>query len=454
MRHEKGISGDLPRLAADRAAALIAELTGARVASGIVDNDPGPHPERVIEIDTGRMTRLLGFPVDAADMARWIGPLGFTVEDGGDGTAEVTVPLYRQDVVQPADVAEDVARARGYDRVPSPLPSPDLPEHRPDPSGRRHVLRRVLAGLGLDEVVTHALIGPADLERSGFEASGEHLVRVANPLSEEHAILRPVPYPSVFAALAENVRQRRTDVALFEVGKSYRYRSGGSPGELAQAGGGYRETWNVGIGLLGHATDRYPGEATRPWDIADLKGIVDALHAAMGLPAPSYRAESAEERHAHLHPGRAARVVDQAGKSYGSLGEAHPLVTAAWDLPRPPMVAALHLDPGGMFALTPLSERAGPVPGAQPIDRDLAVIVDETTPVGELIRIARQNGGALLASVRLFDAYRGPQVGEGRVSYALALRFQPTTAADEPAVARAMDKIAGSLRHHLGAEIR
>jgi phenylalanyl-tRNA synthetase beta chain len=380
--------------------------------------------------------------------------MGFGVADRGDGRVAVTVPLYRQDVVIPADVAEEVARARGYDTVPSPLPSPDLPEHRPDPSGRRHALRRVLAGLGLDEVVTHALIGPTDLERSGFDSRGDHLVRVANPLSEEHAILRPVPYPSVFSALAENVRQRRTDIALFEVGKTYRYRSGGGHGELPQAGGSYRETWNVGIGLLGHATARYPGEPPREWDVADLKGIVDALHEAMGVPLPTYRAETADERHAHLHPGRAARIADATGKSYGSIGEAHPTVAAAWDLPRAPMIAALHLDPGGMFALETRSLRAGPVPGSQPVDRDLAVVVDEATPVGELLRITRQNGGALLASISLFDAYRGPQIGEGRVSYALALRFQPGSEADHPAVARAMEKIAGALRHHLAAEIR
>jgi phenylalanyl-tRNA synthetase beta chain len=454
MRHEKGISADLPRYAADRAVALIAEITGARVASGIVDNDPGPHAERTIQVDPARMSRLLGVPVDPGAMAGWLEPMGFGVEDAGDDRLAVTVPLWRQDVVIPADVAEEVARARGYDTVPSPLPSPDLPEHRPDPSGRRHALRRVLAGLGLDEVVTHALIGPEDLVRTGFEAEGEHLVRVANPLSAEHAILRPVPYPSVLAALAENVRQRGTDLALFEVGKTYRYRSGGSHGELPQAGGSYRETWNVGIGLLGMATGRFPGEPPRPWDVADLKGIVDALHEATGLPAPTYRAETPEERHSHLHPGRAARITDANGKSYGSVGEAHPSVTAAWDLPRAPMVAAIHLDPGGMFALEPRSSRAGTVPGAQPVDRDLAVVVDEATPVGELLRIARQNGGALIASVSLFDAYRGPQIGEGRVSYALALRFQPESAADEKAVARAVDKIGGALRHHLAAEIR
>ncbi|HJT63615.1 MAG TPA: phenylalanine--tRNA ligase subunit beta [Candidatus Limnocylindria bacterium] len=453
-RHEKGISVDLPRLAADRAAALIAEITGAQVATGIVDNDPGPHAERVIAVDTARMTRLLGFPVELEAMVDWLEPLGFSVADRGDGRADVTVPLYRQDVVIPADVAEEVARARGYDTVPSPLPSPDLPPHRPDPSGQRHALRRALAGFGLDEVVTHALIGPDDLDRTGFDPESEHLVRVANPLSPEHAILRPIPYPSVFAALAENVRQRRTDLALFEVGKTYRYRSGAGRGELAQAGGAYRETWNVGIGLLGSSGKRRPGEPSRPWDIADLKGLVDAAHEAMGRPAPGYRAETAEERHAHLHPGRAARIVDDAGRSYGSLGEAHPAVAEAWGLPGRPLVAAIHLEPGGMFDVAPRTERAVPVPAAQPIDRDLAVVVDAGTPVGEVLRLAAQNGGPLLVDVSLFDEYRGAQIGEGRVSYGLALRFQPMSVADEKAVARAMDKIGGALRHHLGAEIR
>jgi phenylalanyl-tRNA synthetase beta chain len=452
MRHEKGISADLPRLAADRAAALIAEITGARVASGIVDNDPGPHERRVVAVSPTRTTRLLGFPVDADQMTSLLAPLGFEVAAQGEDVA-VTVPLYRQDVVLAADVAEEVARAHGYDRIPGRLPEAALPPSRPDPSERRHALRRILAGLGLDEVVTHAMIGPADLSRTGFPASGEHLVIAANPLSEEHSIMRPVPYPSVFAALAENVRQRRADLALFEVGKQYRHRSNPG-GELAQAGSAYAEAWTVGIGLLGAASPRYPGEPTRGWDVADLKGIVDALHEALGLPLPGYRAESAEERHPHLHPGRAARITDATGKSYGSLGEAHPEVAEAWGLPDRPLVAAIHLQPGGLFDLEPRSERAGPVPGAQPIDRDLAVVVDAAAPLGELLRVVRQNAGPLLASVELFDEYRGPQVGEGRVSYALALRFQPITIADEPAVIRAMDKIAGALRHHLGAEIR
>lgn len=458
MRHEKGISPDLPRLAVDRAAALIADITGARVAVGIVDNDPGPHPRRVVEVDIVRASRLLGIPVDAAGAAEWLAPLGFDTTDLDAVRLAVTVPAYRLDVSGAADVAEELARAYGYDRIPGKLPAAELPPSRPDPSEPRHRLRRVLAGLGLDEVVTHALIGPADLSRSGFDAAASHLVRVANPLSEEHAILRPVPYPSVLSALAENVRQRRTDLAIFEVGKIYRYRppaaSGRSSAELAQAAGAYHEAWTVGIGLLGSTTPRYPGEAAREWDVADLKGILDALHAALGMPTPAYRPETPAEHHPHLHPGRAARVVDGRDRSYGSLGEVQPAVAMSWDLPGRPLVAALHLEPNGLFDLPPLSPRAGPVPAAQPVDRDLAVVVDAATPVGELLRLARRNAGPMLADLHLFDTYRGAQVGEGRISYGLAFRFQPQSVADERAVDRAMDKIRGALRHHLGAEIR
>lgn len=453
MRHEKGISPDLPRLAADRAAALIAEITGARVAVGIVDNDPGPHERHRVVVDPPRLERLLGIPLGENDVSAALAPLGFETEAGGEGQLTVTIPLHRGDVRLMADVAEEVARVHGYDRIPGQLPHSALPPFRSDPGEPRHRLRRVLAGLGLDEVITHALIGPADLERSGFETNAPHFVRVANPLSEEHAILRPVPYPSVLSALAENVRQRRTDLAIFEVGKIYRHRAGHA-GELAQAGAAYHEAWIVGIGLLGSTGARFPGEASRDWDVADLKGIVDAVHHALGWPAPTYRPETPEERHRHLHPGRSARLISAEDRSYGSIGEVHPRVGAAWDLPGRPVVAAIHLEPNGLFDLPPIGSRAEALPAAQPVDRDLAVVVDASTPAGELLRLARRNAGPLLADLRLFDVYRGPQIGAGRVSYGLAFRFQPAGPADDRAIDRAMDKIRGALQHHLAAEIR
>jgi phenylalanyl-tRNA synthetase beta chain len=462
MRHEKGIGPDLPRFAADRAARLIAESTGARVASGVVDNDPGPHPQRTVGVSLARMERLLGITLAPTPVGDLLRPLGFETAVDGDALS-VTVPSFRRDVVLPQDVAEEVARAYGYGRIEGRLPSGELPPYRPDPGEPRHRVRRILAGLGLNEVVMHALIGPADLQRSGYDAADAGLVRVANPISEEHAILRPVPYPSMLRALAENVRQRRSDPWLFEVGKTYwqadaaagaapRHVADAMPRHADTAGTGRFEAWHVTIGLLGPRAPRNPGSTVRDADVAELKGIVEALHEGLGAPRPAFRAETAEERHPHLHAGRAGRIVDAAGRAYGSIGEVDPRVAEGWGLVGRPVMATMHL--GQLLALVPHSLRVGPPPAAQPLDRDLAVVVDDATPLGDVVRITRTTGAPLLRSVQLFDVYRGEQIGEGKVSYALALRFQPEAPGEERAVDKAMKRIQGALQHHLGAEIR
>ena len=452
MRHEKGIGHHLPRVAADRAALLIAEITGARVAAGIVDNDPQPRPRRTVTMDTARTERLLGLPLDEARVAELLSPLDFEVEPAGEGRVTVSVPEYRLDVVAPEDVAEEIARSHGYGRIPGRQPQPALPPFRPDPSEPRHRLRRVLAGLGLDEVVTHALVGPLDLERSGYDPSDPTLIRVANPLAEAHSILRPSLAISMLAALAENVRQRRNDAWIFEVGKTYWSGSAKGPAWDETAGTGRYEAWHVAIALLGPRAPRSPGMEVREADVAELKGIVEALHGALGAPLPGFKAETSEQRHPYLHPGRAARLTNATGHAYGNLGEVDPGVAAAWDLPGRPQLAVINLPQ--LAALVPAEKRASYVPAAQPLDRDLAVVVDFTTPVGEVLRIVRSSAGPMLSASRLFDEYRGPQVGEGKVSYAIALRFQPEAAGDERDVERALNRIRGALQHHLGAEIR
>ena len=451
-RHEKGIGHDVPRYAADRAAQLMAEISGARVAAGIVDNDPEPRAPRVVELDLRRTERLLGISLDPATVADLLRPLELVAEDLGEGRLAVTIPSHRLDVVAPEDVAEEIARAYGYDHVPAPLPRPELPPFRPDPTEPRHRVRRILAGLGLDEVVMHALIGSGDLARAGYDPRGEALVRLANPLAEQHSILRPVMYPSMLAALAENVRQRRGDPWLFEVGKTYWMGGARGPAWAETAGSGRYEAWHIVIGLLGPRLPRSVDGESRDADVAELKGILEALHLALGAPPPAYRPETPEERHPHLHPGRAGRLVTAGRQDYGSLGEVHPRVAAAWDLPGRPVIAAVNLPQ--LFALVRTDVAMTVIPAAQPIDRDLAIVVDEATPLGELLRVVRANAGPMLRSARAFDAYRGEQVGAGRVSYAITLRFQPDAPGDEKSVERALNRVRGAVQHHLGAEIR
>ncbi len=452
MRHEKGIGHHLPRMALDRAARLIAEITGAQVATGIVDNDPQRKPRRVVMLDVARTERLLGLQLDAARVIELLAPLRFDAEPAGDGRVAVSVPEYRLDVVAPEDVTEEIARSYGFGRIPTRQPQPALPPFRPDPSEPRHRVRRVLAGLGLDEVVTHALIGPEEMRRTGYDPLEPSLVRVANPLAEAHSILRASMAPSMLASLAENVRQRRTDAWIFEVGKTYWSGGAKGPDWAETAGTGRYEAWHVGIGLLGPREPRLSGAEPHDADVAEVKGIVEALHAALGAPVPSFTGESAEQRHPYLHPGRAARIVDAGGHAYGNLGEIAPPVAAAWDLPGRPVIAVVNL--AQLTALIPATVRAAQVPAAQPLDRDLAVVVAAAIPVGEVLRVLRANAGSLLVASRLFDEYRGPQVGEGKVSYAIALRFQPEAAGDERGVERSMNRIRGALQHHLEAEIR
>jgi phenylalanyl-tRNA synthetase beta chain len=130
----------------------------------------------------------------------------------------------------------------------------------------------------------------------------------------------------------------------------------------------------------------------------------------------------------------------------------HPRVARAWGIAGRPVDAAIDLD--RLIDLVPADRRTLPIPAAQPVDRDLAVVVDEATPIGELLRVARTSAGATLVDLRLFDVYRGEQIGPGRVSYALAFRFQPLESGDEKAVDKALSRVRGSLQHHLGAEIR
>ncbi|MDQ2674990.1 MAG: phenylalanine--tRNA ligase subunit beta, partial [Chloroflexota bacterium] len=454
MRHEKGIGAELPRMAADRAARLLVEITGARVGGGIVDNAPEPRPHGRVDVDLPRLGRLLGMPVTADQVRSLLEPLEFEVE-GNEPTLSIGVPSHRLDVTVAADVAEEVARAYGYDRIEGRLPEAALPPFRPDPSGPRHALRRILAGLGIDEMVGHALIGPDDLLRTGYDADAPELVRLYNPLSEDHSILRPVLYPSLLGGVAENARRRRPDAWLFDLGKVYWGRDGTpSPRDRSAetAGTGRYEAWEVGIVLAGSPVPATAGSEARPADVSAIKGIVDALHDAIGAPRPSYRAEDPGARHPHRHPGRTGLICDAEGRPYGSLGEVHPRVVRAWGLSGRPVDAAIDLN--RLLALVPAGGTVRTPPSAQPVDRDLAVVVDDGTPVGEVLRVARMSAGPLLDEQHLFDVYRGDQIGPGRVSYAIAFRFQPAEAGDEKAVDRAMNKVRGSLKHHLGAEIR
>ena len=390
------------------------------------------------------MRRLLGIELDAARVRELLEPLEFTVAGDGDELT-VEVPSHRLDVVVAADVAEEIARAHGYERIAGRLPQAALPPYRPDPSEPRSVVRRILAGLGLEEVIGHALIGPEDLQRAGLDPSDPELVRLFNPLSPQHSILRPSMAPSMLGGLAENARRRRTDAWLFDLGKVYRHPAQPSPRDRASetAGTGRYESWELGIALSGSAAPAAPGEEPLVADVATIKGIVDALHDGLGAPRPGYRAEPAGQHHPHRHPGRTALITDAAGPRVWVAGRGPPARRRGLGPDRAPGRRGDRPRPA-----------AGAQPGRRPRRARAGGPAGRSRPGRRRRRRDAGGGGAAhrahlgrtaARDVRLFDVYRGDQIGPGRVSYALAFRFQPLEAGDEAEIDRALNKVRGSL---------
>ncbi|MDO8483513.1 MAG: phenylalanine--tRNA ligase subunit beta [Candidatus Limnocylindrales bacterium] len=439
LRFEKGQEHRLARLGADRTARLIAEWAGGRVATGVVDTNPTePAPARLafrparvnrllgVELPTAEQRDLLarvGVPTDVAPAGTRIAvssePMPLEVEAGGAETLIATIPSWRRDLAIEADVAEEVVRVRGYDVVPAILPHTPMPHYRHSPLRLRHMVRETLAGAGLTEAVTFALVSPTLVERFGpsddppvpgeGEAGGRP-VTVTNPLSSQHSVMRQSLLGSLLEVVSTNLRQDRLDVAIFEIGKGY-----GATDEDDST----HEWWRLAFALTGAAEIPAWNRPPRPYDLDDAKGVIELLARRLGLPGPNYVALTDDPR---LHPGRAARVTAGDGLA-GRVGSLHPGLLDDLELRAADVVVA-ELAIAGLSGGQPSSPRSV-TPSRHPaVDRDLAVIVADSRPAAEVEATIRRHGGPLLRSVVLFDIYRGRPLGDREKSLAFRLAFQ------------------------------
>ncbi len=475
LRFEKGQEIPLARIGADRVAQLLADWAGGTVAPGRVDTAPAEPPPGRVAFRPARVNRLLGADIPAADQARLLARVGIETEQAATGTPIVVsgeptphvvettaaddggvlvaiVPTWRRDLAIELDVAEEVARVRGYEQTPGTLPATTMPTYRPSPLAVRDEVREVLAGAGLSEVVTHALVPPDRDDRlnwpitaaDGVVGEGNATggtIRVVNPLSSQHSVLRRDVVGSLLDVVSMNLRQGREDVAVFEIGKGY-----GLPGDQPH------EWWRLGVVATGAAEPRAWNRPFRAYDLDDLKGVVELLCRELGLGRPAY--EPVRDGYP-LHPGRTARVTVPGSTPgeivlAGIVGELHPDLLDRWEL-RAERVVAAELAVAGLSAGQLSAVKASPVPRFPAVDRDLAVVVPADRPAAAVETAIRGAAGALLREVRLFDVYPMPDGGR---SLAFRLQFQApdrtlTDAEIEDAVAsvvRALERQGGRLR--------
>jgi phenylalanyl-tRNA synthetase beta chain len=399
-RWEKGVDPYLAEQAAVFATELIVELTGARWVGHADVHAKLPAPP-VVRYRTEAADRLIGLVTPPEQQHDLLRRLGFAVE-----REQVTVPTWRaRDVTREVDVVEEIARFR-LDEVPFTLPVRQVMFGR---LSREQRLRRrvedVLVGLGFSETYTPSL-RPDD--------SDPDALRLPEPISVELAVLRTSLVPSLVDAVRKNLAVGSERIALFEIARVYLPR-----GEDALP----EERLHVGAVVEG--------------DFFRAKGAVEALYAAL-------KAEPTFERTQHplLHPGKAARVPS------GWVGELHPaLLEATW--------GAFELDLDELFAAAREPVEYEDVITYPAVRQDVAVVVDEDVPAGELVAAAREAAGSELRHARVFDVYRGEQIGAGKKSVAIALTFQSSerTLTDEDAAALRA-RIVDALSSRYGAVLR
>ncbi len=424
-RYEKGLDPATCEAAVNRACELVELLDAGEVVGGTIDIDNASHQRRRIPFTAEWVNRFLGIDLAEEEMARMLQKLEIPVENG-----EAVAPTWRPDLESKADIAEEIARMYGYDKIPTTAlrgtcEGVVTPRQKFD---RR--MEQTLLGLGMSEIYTFTFISPKLYDKIKMPADSplRRSVTIQNPLGEDTSILRTTALPSMLQVLATNYNNRNPEAALYEVAQEF------LPTQADQLP---EEKPGVILGAYGGG-----------WDFYALKGRVEALLEKLGVHEVEYRPCTHNPAY---HPGRCAAIV-VGEETIGGIGEIHPEVCENFEIGT--KVYAAQLDGNALFRLHSEEKSYTPMPRFPASTRDLAVICDEALPVAEIEKAIRRHVGKLLEKVQLFDVYRGAQIPAGKksVAYALILRAADRTLTVEEcdkAMAQALEGL-----KEVGAEIR
>ena len=440
-RFERGTDIEMIPYALDRAAALIAAYTGARVSTML---DVYPHPRVPLELSlrTDRVTRILGTPLSDDEVDEALRRSGLMARRKRSGLVTVNVPSYRTDITQEIDLIEEVAIARDYETIPAspvavvPFSAQKIPQTLAVPE-RRGELRRWLADVGFHESLSFSLQDPSTL------IEPERCLELANPLGRERSVLRQWLIPAMVEILSRNARYGARSMRLFEIGKVF---------FTSQYGDGIAEEHeHLVLAIAGHHGPRHWLEEHRNVDLYDIKGILDGLFKRFRV---SYQWNS------HHQPSDVQSWLMQPilevvhdGHVIGIVGQLDQRLAHSADVPEAAFLAELSLEP--IYGTLRQVQHYRPPSPYPSVERDLAFIVDRTIPAQILAETIQATAGELLQTVELFDVYEHPSLGEGNKSLAFTLTFgsKERTLTDEE-VEHAIEHVVDSLAQRHGAQLR
>ena len=437
QRFERGVDPNGCVAALDRAAQLLAEVSGGAVAPGVVDAYPAPVSPATVAIRLSRTNSLLGTDLAEPIVTGILTRLGLTAAPSPEaGTLSVTVPTFRPDLTREADLIEEVVRVYGMDRVASTLPA-----GRGRIGGltrEQRLTERVgasLRGAGLNEAITWSFADPGDVGRLEWPLGpGEMPVRLLNPMSEDQAQLRVTALPGLLRAVTHNRNRGVADVHLYEIGSVWSTADGRKlPKERTVVAGVLAGAWNR------------PGwnDRSAALDLFDAKGVLESVIEDLGIARFKLRATDLP----WLQPGRSAEVL-LGGDVVGWLGEVHPSVLDAYECEGP--VAVFEVQLRQLLKAARDVRPFADLPRYPGVKMDIALLVDESISAERAEQTIRSAGGKLLESARLFDVYTGEGVPAGLKSLAYSLMYRDpertlTSEEVEQAHAKLVRKVTGAL---------
>ena len=403
-RYEKGLDPNNCLPAVDRACELVELLDAGDVLDGTLMDNHASSEMRRIPLDAGWINRFLDLDLTKEQMKEILTPLGCLFD--GD---EILVPTYRPDLEHKADIAEEIARFYGYNRIPgTKLTGASEGKYTPEQLFRAKVSRTMQA-LGLSEIMTYSFISPKYYDKIRMPENDPlcRSIVIKNPLGEDTSIMRTVALPSMMETLARNYNNRNASASLFELASEY---IPTAPDQLPV------EKITLIAGMYGEDMDYFT-----------LKGVAEELLETLGVTG--YDVESSAEEYSY-HPGRCA-VLTVEGKRLGVLGEVHPLCVQNYGMKG--RVYSFSFDLQTLFENRRQDVSYQPLPRFPAVTRDLALVCSDKIPVLTLEKAIRRGAGPLLERIDLFDVYRGEQIESGKksVAFSIALRSPTSTLTDE-----------------------
>jgi len=409
LRFEKEVNPHAVVEALNRAAALIVETAGGAAAAGVVKAETRSFSEPVIGLSADRVNRYLGTQLSVDEMKSIFDRLRFSYAVKGDAL-EVTVPLRRGDISRDVDLIEEIARLYGYDNIPAtPISGVTTPGGRTRSQRIRLEVGRYLNAAGLHEVILYSFTHPDRIAE--FPGLYPHVkpVALSMPMSVERSVLRTSLIPHLIDTAVYNRNRNVDDVAVFEIGSVFLT-------EEERLTKQPEEKMLVSALWTGKREEKHWSGKPVPVDFYDLKGVLDGLFRHLDVRGVTYRVAAFDK----LHPGRAAEIF-AGDRRIGVIGQLHPELQRRYDL-EDTYVFEIELDAlvsNANFAITYET-----LPKYPSIARDIAVVVDKSVPVANLIAAVREAGGDWLRSVEVFDVYAGEKIGAGKKSVALSLVYR------------------------------